>query len=249
MNENEVSRRNFLRMLAAGSGLILFTFPPTRGAGRDGADYDESAHYWGYAVDTTRCIGCLACMRACRAENDVPEGSVRTWIERYRVTPDGETHVDACRDESAGFMEVDGEGEVSKAFFVPKICNHCEKSVCSQVCPVGASYHAKDGVVLVDEKRCIGCGYCVQACPYGTRFINPKTHVADKCTLCYHRITKGMEPACVAACPKDARIFGDLKDPASRLSTILRQRRFSVLKPEMGTHPKCYYIGLDQEVV
>lgn len=249
MSDSKCSRRNFLKMAAAGSGLVLFTFPPLRGAGQEADEYDETAHFWGYAVDTTRCIGCLACMRACRAENDVPEGSVRTWIERYRVTPDGETHVDACLDEVAGFHEVDGEGAVSKAFFVPKICNHCEKSVCSQVCPVGASYHTKDGVVLVDDKRCIGCGYCVQACPYGTRFINPRSHVADKCTLCYHRITEGLEPACVAACPKEARIFGDLRDPASRLSTILRQRRFSVLKPEMGTHPKCYYIGLDQEVV
>ena len=89
----------------------------------------------------------------------------------------------------------------------------------------------------------------MQACPYGSRFINPVSHTADKCTLCYHRITKGLQPACVQACPKGARIFGDLKDPGSRLSTILKQSRFRLLKPEMGTHPKCYYLGLDREVV
>ncbi|RMF64323.1 MAG: 4Fe-4S dicluster domain-containing protein, partial [Calditrichaeota bacterium] len=133
--------------------------------------------------------------------------------------------------------------------FVPKLCNHCEKSVCTQVCPVGATYGTKDGVVLVDRKHCIGCGYCIQACPYGTRFLNPKTHTADKCTLCYHRITKGMNPACVHVCPTGTRIFGDLNDPNSHISNVLRQRRYRVLRPEMGTHPKCFYIGLDKEVV
>ena len=198
-------------------------------------------------MDTTRCIGCCACMRACEAENAVPGGYFRTWVERYRVAPDGEVGVDTSTEKYPSFSEK--SGEVSKAFFVPKLCNQCEKSVCTQVCPVGATYHTEDGVILVDEKHCIGCGYCVQACPYGTRFINPVTHTADKCTLCYHRITGGLEPACVLACPKEARIFGDLRDPDSKLSVILRQRRFRVLKPEMGTHPKCYYLGLDQEVV
>jgi Fe-S-cluster-containing dehydrogenase component len=135
-----------------------------------------------------------------------------------------------------------------KAFFVPKLCNHCEKTACTQVCPVGASYITKDGVVLVDNDRCIGCGYCVQACPYGSRFINKETHKADKCTLCYHRITKGLKPACVEVCPNGARIFGDLMDPKSDISLLLRERRYTLLKPDMGTHPKCYYLGLDVEV-
>jgi len=186
-------------------------------------------------------------MRACREENDVPPGVYRTWVERYRVDAKGGVQVDVATSDTHRFEPV--SGEVVKAFFVPKLCNHCEKSVCSQVCPVGASYTTRDGVVLVDKQQCIGCGYCVQACPYGTRFINPRDHTADKCTLCYHRITRGLPPACVQACPVEARLFGDLKDPKSRINTILRQRRYRLLRPELGTHPKCYYIGLDEEVI
>lgn len=243
-----MSRRTMLRRLAAGAtgGLIVWVFPGlasgkelSRGAKRPA---------YAYAVDISRCIGCCTCMRACRAENDVPEGNFRTWVERYRVSADGNVHVDVASKDNFVFQETPAAGTV-KAFFVPKLCNHCEKSVCSQVCPVGAAYTAPEGAVLVDRQRCIGCGYCVQACPYGTRFISPVTHTADKCTFCYHRITRGLPPACVLSCPKSARIYGDLNDPASRLSTLLKQRRFRVLKPEMGTHPKCYYIDLDIEVI
>lgn len=247
MKKTNCSRRHFLKSLAVGSGLLLVRCTPKTTTSKWQPSHDMSEHYWGYAIDTTRCIGCCACMRACRAENDVPAGYYRTWVERYRINPDGEINVDVSTDEYPSFHEV--EGEVTRAFFVPKLCNQCEKSVCTQVCPVGASYHTEDGAVLVDGRHCIGCGYCVQACPYGCRFINPETHVADKCTLCYHRITRDMEPACVMACPKGARIFGDLKDPNSKLSVLLKQHSYQVLKPEMGTQPKCYYQGLGQEVV
>jgi tetrathionate reductase subunit B len=242
-----MSRRTMLRKIAAGTagGLLVWTFPA---AGSEKKGRGGKGPYYAYAVDTSRCIGCCACMRACRAENDVPAGFCRTWIERYRVRANGEVLVDVADNDQYIFRESPVEDAV-KAFFVPKLCNHCEKSVCSQVCPVGATYDTPDGVVLVDRKRCIGCGYCVQACPYGTRYINPTTHVADKCTLCYHRITKGEPPACVLACPKGVRIFGDLNDPASQISVFLKQRRYRLLKPEMGTHPKCYYLDLDFEVV
>jgi len=246
--EQPRSRREALQLMGAGLGLLFIPIGRIRAAGDEKpSDYDWEKHYWGYAVDTTKCIGCCACMRACRAENDVPEGYFRTWIERYQIGPDGKVTVDVATDDDFIFKEL--EGDAIKAFFVPKLCNHCEKSVCNQVCPVGAAYRTKDGVVLIDQDRCIGCGYCVQACPYGSRFINPRLHIADKCTLCYHRITKGMVPACVEACPKGARIFGDLNDPKSQISTILKQRRYRLLKPEMGTHPKCFYIGLDREVI
>ncbi|MBI4700891.1 MAG: 4Fe-4S dicluster domain-containing protein [Deltaproteobacteria bacterium] len=189
-------------------------------------------------------------MRACRAENQVPEGYFRTWVERYEIAEGGEVQVDVAAGREASFERdaLPAGAARAKAFFVPKLCNHCERSVCSQVCPVGASYQTKDGVVLVDAERCVGCAYCVQACPYGTRFINPLTHTAEKCTLCYHRITRGLKPACVLVCPVRARLFGDLKNPRDPLRRILRQRRYTLLRPELGTHPKCYYLGLDLEV-
>jgi Fe-S-cluster-containing dehydrogenase component len=138
--------------------------------------------------------------------------------------------------------------DIVKAFFVPKLCNHCYDSACAQVCPVGATYVTPDKVVLIDKERCVGCGYCVQACPYGCRYIDEAKGVADKCTLCYHRIQKGEAPACVNACPRNARMFGNLKDPNSKIRKVLNQRRYGLLKPDLGTNPKCYYIGLDKEV-
>ncbi len=240
------NRREFIQALAGGSGLLLIQAGALAADG-PGGDYDWESHRWGFAIDTTRCIGCNACMRACRAENDVPVGYHRNWVERYQITHAGEVLIDVATDDAHLFVE--DAADVARSFFLPKICNHCEESVCVQVCPVGASFFTKDGVALIDEKQCVGCGYCVQACPYGTRFLNPETHVANKCTMCYHRITKGMVPACVEACPREARVFGDLRDPASRISKLLSERVPVTLKPELGTKPKCYYFGLDPEAV
>jgi len=253
--EKGFSRRDVFKLLGAGSGLVFLHCGPASALdGKKDSDYDWDKHYWGYAVDINKCIGCGACMRGCRAENDVPPGSHRTWVERYRISKDGKVAVDVAKDGEHVFEppkagESISEEKVDNAFFVPKLCNHCEKSVCTQVCPVGASYHTKDGVVLVDHKQCVGCGYCIQACPYGTRYLHPKTHTADKCTLCYHRITKGKMPACVHSCPTGARIFGDMKDPKSKINRVLEEHRHRFLKPELGTNPKCYYLGLDVEVV
>ena len=205
--------------------------------------------YWGFVVDTTRCIGCGSCVRACKIENGVPDGYYRTWVERYEIDRDDKVHVDSPEGALHSFKSdlVPG-GKIAKGFFVPKLCNHCKNSACTQVCPVGASYHSPDGVVLVDKSHCIGCGYCIQACPYGCRYIAHPPGTADKCTLCYHRIQRGLPTACVQACPREARVCGDLNDPESRIRRILRERRYTLLKPELGTNPKCYYIGLDLEV-
>ncbi len=105
-----------------------------------------------------------------------------------------------------------------------------------------------DGVVLVDQEHCIGCGYCIQACPYGARFFLPDKNIIDKCTWCYHRIHKGLVPACVEVCPVEARVFGDLWDPESPVRKILAERRIYVLKPDLGTEPKVYYIGFEKGV-
>jgi tetrathionate reductase subunit B len=205
---------------------------------------------WAFIVDTTRCIGCGACVRACGIENKVPDGYFRTWIERYEIDKDENIHVDSPEGGKQSFKHNRVQDkQIVKSFFVAKLCNHCRNSACTQVCPVGATYHSPDGVVLVDKKHCMGCGYCIQACPYGCRYISYEIGTADKCSFCYHRIHRGLPTACVQACPRRARISGNLKDPNSPIVAVLHARRYSILKPEMATNPKCYYIGLDLEVV
>ena len=237
------------------------TEPAADGASFPTKDYDWTKHQWGFGVDATKCIGCLRCVEACKAENDVPRNAhqFRTWVERYvHLEGDDQVHIDSQQDpvniEASGsettfrFANRYKDAKVYKAFFVPKLCNHCTHPSCVQVCPTGATFRTEDGVVLVDETYCIGCRYCVQACPYGARFFNEEKHVADKCTWCYHRITKGLQPACVEVCPVGARIFGDQKDKQSPISLFIRNNRVQVLKAEMGNAPNVYYVGIDKEV-
>jgi tetrathionate reductase subunit B len=216
---------------------------------------------WVFLVNTYKCVGCGLCVEACKKENEIPyDASVtRTWVERYVITKDGKLYADTPKGGRDGFItsKIDlGEGhfedirkeDIKKAFFVPKLCNQCENPPCVQVCPVGATYQLADGVVLVDRTWCIGCGYCIMACPYGVRFFHPRYKVADKCTFCYHRITKGLKAACVSACPFGARMIGNIKDPGDPVTQIIRTERVGVLKSEFGTKPQAYYIGLDEEV-
>ena len=135
--------------------------------------------------------------------------------------------------------------EIEHSFFVPKLCNLCKHSPCAQACPVGATFDAPDGAVLIDPKYCIGCGFCIQACPYGCRFLSPVTKTAEKCTLCYHRITRGLKPACVEVCPTQARIFGDLKNakPDDPIRQFYQNNLVEALKPHLGTEPRVFYAG------
>ncbi|MBS1718004.1 MAG: 4Fe-4S dicluster domain-containing protein [Armatimonadetes bacterium] len=202
------------------------------------------------AVDLTTCIGCGKCVDACCTENDVPPEHFRTWVERYVVKKDGSVVIDSPDGGRDGFTDAsDSDSDVEKAFFVPKLCNHCDDSPCIQVCPVGATFRTEEGVVLVDYDYCVGCRYCIQACPYGSRFWNEKKKTADKCTLCYHRIKKGQQPACVSVCPVNARIFGDLTDPESPLSKFIKSNPVMTLKPHLKTGAKVVYKGLSKEVV
>lgn len=216
---------------------------------------------WAFLVDTHACVGCGLCVKACKIENDTPwDANVsRTWVERYVITKDGKSYIDSPRAARDGFTstkidqnhlgmkEVNTE-EITKAFFVPKLCNQCDNPPCVQVCPVGATYQTADGVVLVDRKWCIGCGYCIMACPYGVRFFHPVYKVAEKCNFCYHRISKGMKTACVEACPFGARQIGNLKNPEDPVTRIIMSQRVAVLKDEYGTKPQVFYIGLDRNV-
>ncbi len=216
---------------------------------------------WGFLVDTHKCVGCGFCVKACKIENDIPlEANVtRTWVERYVMTKNGETLRDCPKgaldgytnkliDQNASGMKAVADEDVAQAFFVPKLCNHCTTPACVQVCPVGATYQTGDGAVLVDRKWCIGCGYCIMGCPYGVRFFHPTAHVADKCTFCYHRISKGGNTACAQACAFGARRIGNLRDPNDPVAKAVLTQRLGVLRSEYGTKPNVYYIGLNEEV-
>jgi tetrathionate reductase subunit B len=254
------SRRNFLKRTLQVGGmaslpLSAFTFLSPAKAKSLAQD---PALRWVFLVDTTKCVGCGLCVKACKLENEVPYDVpvTRTWVERYVVTKDDKVHADTPNGGRDGFtsrkigdhQEEIAPEDITKTFFVPKLCNQCENPPCVQVCPVGATFQTNDGVVLVDRSWCIGCGYCIMACPYGVRFFHPVYKTAEKCTFCYHRIKKGMLTACVQACPFGARKIGNLKDANDPVTNVILTERVAVLKDEYGTKPRVFYIGLDDSV-
>ncbi|MDA8090292.1 MAG: 4Fe-4S dicluster domain-containing protein [Nitrospiraceae bacterium] len=200
-------------------------------------------HKWAMVMDLRRCVGCQACVIACKSENKVPLGVFRTVVQV----------------QETGHMEKDNDGIVItedgnympnvKKFMLPLMCNHCEHPPCVAACPVKATFKRQDGIVLVNYDKCIGCGTCVQACPYAMRFLNPVQKTADKCTLCVHRVNKGLAPACVTSCVGRARVFGDLLDPKSEVSRLVAANSTSRLRLEQGTEPQVYYINLDGNLV
>jgi tetrathionate reductase subunit B len=274
-DKSEEARRRFLRLLGgavAGAGVAAVgkaAVAPAQAAAPASSPpapaipgYDWSQHSYAFGVDAFKCIGCLRCVEACKHENDVPGDAhhFRTWVERYvylegEETPRVDSQADPVNIEASGsesqyrFTNRYKDAKVTKAFFVPKLCNHCTHPACVQVCPTGATYKTEDGAVVIDHKYCIGCQYCVQACPYGARYFNEKKGVTDKCTWCYHRITKGLQPACVEVCPVGARIFGDRRDKDSVINRFIRENRTRVLKPESGNAPNVFYVGLDKDVL
>ncbi len=258
-----ISRRDFLKnafRIVSGIGLGLSGIEIIKPRYLFAKKTDKPLR-WVFLVDTYKCVGCGMCVRACKLENEIPYdvNVTRTWVERYVITKDGSMYADTPRGARDGFINSKielakdkykeiKEEDIDKAFFVPKLCNQCENPPCVQVCPVGATYQAPDGVVLVDRKWCIGCGYCIMACPYGVRFFHPVYKVAEKCNFCYHRLDKGLKPACVEMCPFDARRIGNIKDPDDPVTKVIKNERVSVLKDEYGTKPQVYYIGLSREV-
>jgi Fe-S-cluster-containing dehydrogenase component len=209
--------------------------------------YRPESHYYGMGIEVAKCIGCGKCVEACKTENNVPKEPFffRTWVERYVIKNDDSVVVESINTGKKQADKTVDEKDILRSFFVPKTCNQCANPPCVQVCPVGATFSTDDGVVLVDGDRCIGCRYCIQACPFGARYLHPQTKTADKCTFCYHRVVKGLLPACVEVCPTQARIFGDLRSRASELVRFHRMNKIHVLKPYLNTEPKVYYSGLD----
>jgi Fe-S-cluster-containing dehydrogenase component len=170
-------------------------------------------------VDTRRCVGCNACVLACKAENRLPESGFRDWIvtETRGVFP----HLS---------QEIRSER-----------CNHCERSPCVSACPTGASHVGQGGTVLVNRAKCTGCKACIAACPYGARYVHSAGYV-DKCTFCLHRVKEGKLPACVEICPTSALAFGDLHDPESPVAKLLGERQHKTLQPEAGLRPNVYFL-------
>jgi Fe-S-cluster-containing dehydrogenase component len=172
------------------------------------------------AIDSRKCIDCKACVVACRAENAVPVGKSRNWLNQ----------------------ELKGEWPRLTEVTEPEQCHHCEDPACVRVCPTGASHQRADGIVEVNADDCIGCRYCMIACPYDARFFREDLGVVEKCDLCAHRVDREELPACVETCPSKVRVFGDVNDPSSEISLLLAKRQFRVKKNEAGTSPQIYYL-------
>ena len=202
----------------------------------------------GMVIDMKACIACASCAVACKVENNLPD---EVWWNRV-LTDGGENP-----DTPAGVYP-----DLTMSNLVVA-CQHCDNPACVKVCPVGATYKDPEtGVVRQDYDKCIGCRMCMSACPYtGVRSFNweePKhvvghalgdadvpahqRHVVEKCTMCWHRLAKGLQPACVEVCPARVRYFGDLNDPDSEISQLIREREYKQLLSSEGTNPSVYYL-------
>ncbi|UCC65721.1 MAG: 4Fe-4S dicluster domain-containing protein [Anaerolineae bacterium] len=166
-------------------------------------------------IDTTICTGCGACRNACNLRNHLPEG--------------------------VSFIRFCGKGEAGKEQCMPVQCQHCADAPCETVCPTRATYRTEEGVVLVNQKLCVGCRYCEVACPYQARHFDGERGVVDKCWLCLDYVLGGGEPACVHACLRGARLFGRLDDPESEVARLVNSGQAKQLHPEFGTHPAVLY--------
>lgn len=253
-DKTDLSRRNLLAGVGIGAvGVAALAVP-------DKAEAATSAvPRWVMVMDLRRCIGCRACTVSCKAENDVSIGRFRTVVQE-RTT---------------------GTFPNTKKGFLPLMCNHCEGNKddgvppCVKACPEypgarmkfvapdgstiryrgGATYKRPDGMVLIDSTQCIGCGKCIDSCPYGVRSFNPfvsagkdpSKQAADKCDFCKERVANGIDPSCVNTCQGRARIFGDLNDPTSEVAMLVKEHDLAknVLLPEEGTDPHVFYIDPD----
>lgn len=223
--KNKISRRKFIKITGAGAAAVV-----TAGVARKISAAEKisekigSKRRFAMLIDLNKCYGCHACQVACKAQFDTPLGVWMSWV---KVT------------EKGRYPNV-------KRQFLPVLCNHCENTPCLKGCPASAIKRDENGIVQQLEEHCIGCGYCLQTCPYKMRYKHPTKKIANKCNFCTIRLENGILPACVNTCPSQARVFGDLNDPDSEISKLIVKNPVKVLLPEQNTHPKVFYIGLDE---
>jgi molybdopterin-containing oxidoreductase family iron-sulfur binding subunit len=246
-----MDRRDFLKvtggtLLAGTSCAVAVRLLTAPRAGAAARKIPAAGLKWGMVIDLNKCReDCRLCLEACRHENNVAfHGDSRWdihWIRKVRLK-----------------STIDGDVPEKSMLL---LCNHCDNPPCAQVCPVQATYKRDDGIVIVDHHRCIGCRYCMIACPYNARYFNFKENeewpnkdfprrshgVAEACTLCAHLLERGRKPACVEACANagvGALTVGDLNDPASDVSRLISGSSVKRIREDLGTEPKVYYLGL-----
>lgn len=172
-------------------------------------------------IDQRRCIGCQSCTVACRTWNELPMDIIYNPVVTEGVV---------------------GEWPNVHQTYTPLLCMHCDNPPCTICCPCNASQQDEDGIVWVEETKCMGCKVCVNSCPYGARDVNGGEGFVRKCTFCKDRVREGDEPYCVATCHQKARIFGDLDDPESDVSKLVNRLKTERFFEELGTDPQVYYI-------
>lgn len=229
MSEN-LERRRFLKCLGASSLIIA----PLGCSSVEEEGESNQPHYT-MVFDQNKCTGCGECKLACTTANNLPEGKSRLLLEQQSGGVVGEV----C--PHCGKTDCDCQRK-----YVRVSCQQCKNAPCVTVCPTGAAHRdEKTGIVTMDASKCAGCKYCIGACPYDARFINKETDVADNCDFCLNsKLSKGELPACVQACRYDALIFGDLNDPNSYVSKLLRVKDAVRMKPGFGTEPSLRYIPI-----
>ncbi len=275
-----IGRRDFIKYSLGLAGLVLIgkyarpSLASTGGEEDTGKAVKEAAaqavdglgtvidkgNKFAMVIDVGACIGCRTCMWACKRENNIPDTVSPLWIEVFELKAEVDvTGHPSPKDLKEGATTAYKESPREGRWYLPVQCYHCDNPPCVKVCPTGATYKDRDGLVLMDYDRCVGCRLCVVACPYSSRRFNwwkPElaadelnslvpirpVGVVEKCTFCVHRVRRGKSPRCVEVCPVQARHFGNLNDPESSVSKMLRSILSFQLLEEINTEPNIWYI-------